>query len=131
MSRSPHPRPPNTHCRGRSVAARPQPPPRQSRLALHNRKCPRQTQAPVPFTLSESGHWCLLQVRSPETAMPTTAAFRQGLRDAGFIEGQNVEIEYRFASARFDLLPALAAELVSLRVNAIAAGYSAVKAVRA
>jgi len=63
--------------------------------------------------------------------MPTTAAFRQGLRDAGFIEGQNVEIEYRFASARFDLLPALAAELVSLRVNAIAAGYSAVKAVRA
>ena len=73
----------------------------------------------------------LLQTRSAETAMPLTAAFRQGLRDAGFIEGQNVAIEYRFAAAEFNRLPALAAELVSRRVNVIAVGYSAARAAQA
>ncbi|MGZ3318796.1 MAG: ABC transporter substrate-binding protein, partial [Isosphaeraceae bacterium] len=48
-------------------------------------------------------------------------AFRQGLRELGWIEGQNIVIEYRFADGRLDRLPALAAEVVRLKVDIIAA----------
>ena len=46
-------------------------------------------------------------------------AFRQGLRDLGYVEGRNVVIEYRSAEGRFERLPALAAELVALKVDVI------------
>src|SRR6266852_2676146 len=44
-------------------------------------------------------------------------AFRQGLRELGWVEGQNIVIDYRFAEGRFDRLPELAAELVRLKVD--------------
>src|SRR6267143_5448043 len=49
-------------------------------------------------------------------------AFRQGLRDLGYVEGRDVVIEYRDAEGKFERLPALAAELVALKVDIIVAG---------
>src|SRR5262249_61150555 len=49
-------------------------------------------------------------------------AFRQGLRDLGYVEGRNLAIEYRDAEGKLERLPALAAELVALKVDVIVAG---------
>jgi putative ABC transport system substrate-binding protein len=54
-----------------------------------------------------------------DSTAPFTAAFRQGLREFGYSEGQNLAVEYRWAEGRFDRLPALAVELVSRKVDVI------------
>ena len=54
--------------------------------------------------------------------VPAVAAFRQGLRELGWVEGQNIVIDYRFAEGRVNRLPDLAAELVGLKVDVIVAG---------
>jgi ABC-type uncharacterized transport system substrate-binding protein len=58
-----------------------------------------------------------------------SAAYREGLKESGFVEGQNVALEYRFADGQYDRLPALASELVNKRVAVIATmGENAAKA---
>src|SRR3954452_8529393 len=54
------------------------------------------------------------------------AAFHQGLKQAGYVEGQNVTVEYRWAGNEYERLTALAVELVRRRVNVIATGSSSV-----
>jgi putative ABC transport system substrate-binding protein len=56
---------------------------------------------------------------SRESAQPFVRAFQQGLKDLGWIEGQNIVIEWRFADGKAERLPGLAAELVGLRVDLI------------
>jgi putative ABC transport system substrate-binding protein len=63
-----------------------------------------------------------LHPASAHAAGDQLRAFRQGLKDAGFIEGENVAIEYRSADDQIDRLPALATELVQRRVAVIATG---------
>lgn len=60
-----------------------------------------------------------LSSRSPNESEAVAAAFRQGLADSGYIVGKNVAVEYRWAEGRYERLPALAAELVGMRVAAI------------
>jgi putative ABC transport system substrate-binding protein len=62
-----------------------------------------------------------LNPQSPDGHAGRLRGFRQGLKDAGFIEGENLAIEYRWAEGQFDRLPALAAELVRRQVSVIAA----------
>jgi ABC-type uncharacterized transport system substrate-binding protein len=61
-----------------------------------------------------------LRIGSVSSA-PTIEAFRQGLRDLGYIEGKNIIIEYRYAEGKLDRLPELAAELVRLKIDVILA----------
>src|SRR6266704_1825420 len=72
--------------------------------------CAQQPAVPVVGFLSS---------RAPEDSEHLVAAFRRGLAEGGFVEGQNVAIEFRWARGQYDLLPALAADLVRRQVAVI------------
>ncbi len=62
-----------------------------------------------------------LGTSSPGPAAPNAAAFHQGLRETGYVEGQNLVIEYRWAEYHYDRLPALAADLLGRKVDLVVA----------
>jgi len=58
----------------------------------------------------------------PKTPGPLVEAFRQGLRDLGYIEGKNIQVEYRYAEGNLKRIPGLVAELVELKVDVLVTG---------
>jgi ABC-type uncharacterized transport system substrate-binding protein len=72
--------------------------------------------APAQGTLPVVG---FIGIDVPDSSAGRLSGFREGLRETGFVEGQNVAIEYRWAAADYDRLPALAAEFVSRKVAVI------------
>jgi len=75
--------------------------------------------AQQPKQVPRIGH---LSGSSPSSVAARIEAFRQGLHELGYVEGQNIVIEYRYADGKSDRLPVLAAELVRLKVNLIVTG---------
>src|SRR5439155_15166799 len=76
-------------------------------------------EAQQPKKVSRIG---FLSAVSPSSISLRTEAFRQGLRELGYVEGKNIVIESRYAEGKFDRLPDLAAELVRLKVDVIVSG---------
>src|SRR6266536_2060529 len=72
-----------------------------------------------------------LGTRGPNDDPQLLSAWRRGLKDAGYVEGQNIRVEYRWAENRYDQLPTLATELVQGRVRAIYANGPAAHAAKA
>jgi putative tryptophan/tyrosine transport system substrate-binding protein len=72
-----------------------------------------------------------LDPRSPDTLADILRTFRQGLKETGYIEGENMSIEYRWAEYQYDRLPKLAADLAGRRVAVIAATGGAAPALAA
>jgi len=73
-------------------------------------------QAQQPTKVPRIGY---LSATSPSANVGRIEAFRQGLRELGYVEGKNIVIEWRYAEGKFDRLPALVAELVRLKVDVI------------
>jgi len=72
-----------------------------------------------------------LSSRSPTESATVVAAFRQGLQESGYFDGQNAKIEFRWADGHYDRLPILASELVTRQVALIAATGDVVSALAA
>src|SRR5919197_6247813 len=91
--------------------------------------------APQPRKVYRIGFLMASSPPPPAAPTPILDAFRQGLQELGWREGQNIVVEYRWAERRFERLPALATELVQLKVDLILvmdglATMAAIKATR-
>jgi putative ABC transport system substrate-binding protein len=73
--------------------------------------------AQQPGKVSQIG--ILVPSGDPSTSSPRVEAFRQGLRELGYIEGKNILVEYRYAEGKQDRIPSLVAELVQLKVDVL------------
>jgi putative tryptophan/tyrosine transport system substrate-binding protein len=91
--------------------------------ALTAARALRAQQKPVPVI----GY---LGLGSPDTSAPFVAAIRQGLSETGYVEGQNLSIEYRWAEGRYDRLPALAADLVGRNIDVIVTSGGGIQAAK-
>jgi putative ABC transport system substrate-binding protein len=83
--------------------------------------CGVRAEAQQPKSVVKIGY---LSVLSPSSDSTRIEAFRQGLRELGYVEGQNIAIESRYADGKLDQLPDLAGELVRLKVDVIVVGGS-------
>jgi putative ABC transport system substrate-binding protein len=72
-----------------------------------------------------------LNSASPDGYVPMVAAFRQGLKEAGYVESQNVTVEYRWAEGQYDRVPMIALELVGRQVAVLVANSPGVSALKA
>src|ERR1700704_4207819 len=82
---------------------------------------PHRAPAQRPVKVARVGYLITGSLESPETRV-IADALRQGLREHGYIEGQNILIEYRAAEGKMERLPSLAAELFRLDLDLIVAG---------
>jgi putative tryptophan/tyrosine transport system substrate-binding protein len=80
-------------------------------------------QAQQPAKVPQIGY---LTGATPDGQSARIEPFRQGLRELGYAEGKNILIEYRYAEGKLDRLPALAAELLRLKVDVIVTGGTAI-----
>jgi putative ABC transport system substrate-binding protein len=101
-----------SRCAGRAIAL----------LALGLLVAPLADAAPQAGKVPRIG---FLSPRSRAGLAHSLEAFQQGLRELGYVEGQNIAIEYRFADDRLERLPAFAADLVDLKVDILVAAESA------
>src|SRR6516225_12033550 len=72
-----------------------------------------------------------LNSASPDGYAPMVAGFRQGLKETGYVEGQNLAVEYRWAGGQYDRVPAMALELLGRQVAVIVANTPGVLAIKA
>jgi putative tryptophan/tyrosine transport system substrate-binding protein len=89
-------------------------------VALSLLLAPPSAAAQQPTQIPRIGLLSILSASARSNA-DRVGAFRAGLRELGYVEGQNIVIEYRYADGKYDRLPGLAAELVSLKMNIIVA----------
>jgi ABC-type uncharacterized transport system substrate-binding protein len=80
---------------------------------------PAKAEAQQPKKVPRIGFLSGRGAPSPTNPDPSAEAFRQGLRDLGYIEGKNIRVEYRYAEGKLDRIPSLVAELVQLNVDVL------------
>src|SRR5215475_7428678 len=85
---------------------------------------------PLSGEAQEAGRIARIGYLGSSPSDPFVEAFKQGLRERGYVEGRNIAIEYRWTEGKFEALPSLAADLVRLKVDVIVASSQGAVAVK-